>query len=1358
MKKATSLFLALALVLSCCPVFASAQGDGLCQHHEAHDENCGYFAGAACSHVCGDGCLVTACTHDHLAQGCTEIEATAGADCDHDCADGTCSYRAQVPGADCDCGAQPQHGEQCASLDGESPCDCQPTVPHGPECAYAEFQEEIPCDHSHGDCAYAEPVPGGWDCGHTCTMDGGCITRSCSHTHDASCGWQEARPCAYLTNGCEVCKNAPPSGEGDSMEDLTDGETCICEISCGGDNGINPDCALCLEDFWLCTYFVPSCTCAEKCTAETVNYWCPICGAEDAALEDCTGDDVGVTLESYKIWVGGVEVTSENLSGTGWKYDHSTSTLTLTYATIKVNDSANTAELYSGIFATVPLTIHLVGSNTVSGRCGIDVSDNLKITGESLTVRAGDREGILAGGDLTISNAVLDVENQAKFYETVSVFDSLTFHANTHAKFVKKQGSNQSVLHCVNLNGEGFSRTWKDGNFYGLSKPGGYYSYFEYVGKNHCTAQETADGSQHTMTCDCTLALNVTQPHVSVAEATCYAPSACLMCGHETRAAHNMDGFQCRNEGCNYEQFPLWVQNIQVDTENASDVLGTLDEGETVTYDPETSTLTLNGANITSDSEAIKFGVNLNLNLVGNNIVKKQITSTIEGGEDEDEATENCNLTISGTGSLSVTTGVTRIRAKNVTVSSGNITINGGNYGILAHDTVTINDGTVTVTGAGRCINGMHVAINGGIVTVNTTNVGVFSESNGGTVTLGAAAHVKASGENAIQSPTVTGDGYSKTTGSFTTTVENPGDADSFEFVGREHAKLTTTDNHTTHTLSCACCAEGSSLGTIAGALQYTADGATITKSCTVCGTVGTLTLEPPVYLTYDGTAKHPLVKVQNFDAVTGDFQYTGSPLTDGKPVNPGTYTASYTYQDVTASVTYTIEKKMPVAEAFTITHPTGLIYDGAEKEMLWRPNLPGDAAGMGLITDRYYDSRGNLLEGSPVHAGTYTLELHISEGSTYKAAVLTSEDWTFTIDRKQLAVTALTVPDKVYDGKTDASVAEVTFSGLVAGESLAVGTDFTVTAAFADAAAGADKPVNYTVTLRSTEAAANYTIGTCQPAAASITPAPLSILVDSFQVWKGEPMPEKLTYRVEGLIGNDELTQKPTLEIDGTTHSSGVYPITAAGAENSNYNITYFPGELTVVEDDRIFLGTLTSVPEGVSGTFDSVKELKTAMENRILVKSGYSRKQMQHYDVHLQFKVGRKWINATEENYPLGGITVTLPYPSGTGSDTHDFTVVHMFTVDSARLGTRAGEMERPAVTETDDGLRVTLNGLSPVTVAWKSVVSEDDSSADYGTSSGTPDTTNPRTGDPIAYAMSVMLISAAALYLLRKKRVAR
>lgn len=82
-KRLTVLLLCLCLAMSLlpCAAFADEDGagdstaavgtEGLCEHHPAHDESCGYSAGTPCNHVCSveSGCItqVTNCTHVHTA-------------------------------------------------------------------------------------------------------------------------------------------------------------------------------------------------------------------------------------------------------------------------------------------------------------------------------------------------------------------------------------------------------------------------------------------------------------------------------------------------------------------------------------------------------------------------------------------------------------------------------------------------------------------------------------------------------------------------------------------------------------------------------------------------------------------------------------------------------------------------------------------------------------------------------------------------------------------------------------------------------------------------------------------------------------------------------------------------------------------------------------------------------------------------------------------------------------------------------------------------------------------------------------------------------------------------------------------
>lgn len=229
-----------------------------------------------------------------------------------------------------------------------------------------------------------------------------------------------------------------------------------------------------------------------------------------------------------------------------------------------------------------------------------------------------------------------------------------------------------------------------------------------------------------------------------------------------------------------------------------------------------------------------------------------------------------------------------------------------------------------------------------------------------------------------------------------------------------------------------------------------------------------------------------------------------------------------------------------------------------------------------------------------------------------------------------------------------------------------------------------------------------------------TIGKARVTIEADSLSVLVGSEMPE-LTYRVTGLVNGDQLTVKPTISCEANMEKAGTYTIGVSGADaGANYEVQCLDGVLYVVTADekgataRTQKKTLTEVPPGLQGTpFDTVDKIVEEMTRTLIGQAqGYTAANMEHYDVKLQFSVdgGKTWIDATEANFPSRGIRIHLDYPKGTGRYSHDFVVSHMFTVTSDRLNTTAGDTEQPTVTKLDDGIEVTLRGLSPVSIAWK------------------------------------------------------
>lgn len=235
-------------------------------------------------------------------------------------------------------------------------------------------------------------------------------------------------------------------------------------------------------------------------------------------------------------------------------------------------------------------------------------------------------------------------------------------------------------------------------------------------------------------------------------------------------------------------------------------------------------------------------------------------------------------------------------------------------------------------------------------------------------------------------------------------------------------------------------------------------------------------------------------------------------------------------------------------------------------------------------------------------------------------------------------------------------------------------------------------------------------------------------------------------------------------------------------GSKSGNYTmpsgLPQLMGKISVVDT------SLPSLPESTEGkdfkvqvengiskvpdAFQNIEHLNTPgkIENHMRLKIKESSVKVPDanivvYDVELLVNInGTGWQKATKDNFPSTGLTVTLPYPSGTGRDTHDFVVAHMFTADMN--GFRAGDVEYPAVTKTENGITFKVNGLSPVSVGWKDV---ENNGYNGGGSSGGPTSSADRvgaaaTGDTSPVMLYILLIAGAAcgiligLYVKRKR----
>ena len=223
----------------------------------------------------------------------------------------------------------------------------------------------------------------------------------------------------------------------------------------------------------------------------------------------------------------------------------------------------------------------------------------------------------------------------------------------------------------------------------------------------------------------------------------------------------------------------------------------------------------------------------------------------------------------------------------------------------------------------------------------------------------------------------------------------------------------------------------------------------------------------------FTGSEIKPAITVKDGDkTLRADTDYT---VTYTGNTNVGTATLTVAgkgnYDSATTKrATFKITKTQPkIGTDYTVTIPTAdLTYSGTVKEA----TVEKTNTNIGSITVKY---NGSTVK--PVNAGTYAVTVDITESANY-AAMTAVDCGSFTIATKDITVSGVTLQDKTYNGRTDdAVVTAVTFNGLVTGEALALGTDFTATAVYDSANASTAAAAKATVSLGTTDKAKNYTL-----------------------------------------------------------------------------------------------------------------------------------------------------------------------------------------------------------------------------------------------------------------------------------------
>lgn len=138
-------------------------------------------------------------------------------------------------------------------------------------------------------------------------------------------------------------------------------------------------------------------------------------------------------------------------------------------------------------------------------------------------------------------------------------------------------------------------------------------------------------------------------------------------------------------------------------------------------------------------------------------------------------------------------------------------------------------------------------------------------------------------------------------------------------------------------------------------------------------------------------------------------------------------------------------------------------------------------------------DNQNNVYVNTSEYAGNTKIVLTLPESSMY---MMSTKTINVTVNPISIRLISAQVEDKYKDGKTNATVTNVKFEGLLNGDSFVLGRDYSVLAFFENAEAGFNKKVYIRVALNNTALAKRYSLqNTDLVASANIIDTTISVL-----------------------------------------------------------------------------------------------------------------------------------------------------------------------------------------------------------------------------------------------------------------------
>ncbi len=290
------------------------------------------------------------------------------------------------------------------------------------------------------------------------------------------------------------------------------------------------------------------------------------------------------------------------------------------------------------------------------------------------------------------------------------------------------------------------------------------------------------------------------------------------------------------------------------------------------------------------------------------------------------------------------------------------------------------------------------------------------------------------------------------------------------------------------------------------------------------------------------------------------------------------TITALYSGATGFAMSAGTVQQVVSPKAASVTPNASSKVYGSPDPELTGTLSgfLPADE-----VTASFARAPGETVEGDP-----YVISATLSPSGVLSNYDITYNTAPFTITPASLTVTATLNQSMVYGTPTPELV--FTYAGLENGDASA-----SFTGALSTPATSSSDIGGYLITQGTLAATGNYTIGTFDPAAFTVTAAPLTITADDEAKTYGtlENLPSTAFTEI-GLVTANGDTISGVTEVSlgasarAAVGTSAIVPSGATGTGLNNYAIMYVDGTLTVnpssliitANDDSKRYGTLTS------------------------------------------------------------------------------------------------------------------------------------------------------------------------------------